>query len=378
MKIFLDSNITYTDLLLAGPPMTLLERFLKHSENELCIPQVVIDETVRHFNKKYSSALRSFQKMTWISSVINQDVGQLIGVEDAEKDYRSVFLDRLKSLNARIIPLPEIETKIILKRDLAGRKPFDASGKGFRDTLIWENVLEDCAQHSEVIVIISADSDFGIFSKETNGLPKLHDDLKNDLTSAGYSPERVLIRRSIDEFNKEFAALLISFSYQIGEDVKGTFVENLDPGKILTSIGEEAAAAVHRKLSKILPINDGAIDSVSFLRWPENEKIIEAYDLGEGLNQILIRTAIVFDTDIYGSDKDRIRLVEFTSKKPIILMGTSWDENSREFFVRLRIHVIADFVCIWNTTKDSVISYELIQMGFSDTDLRNHLTQEIR
>lgn len=349
--------------------MNLLERFIANSENELCIPQVVVDETVRHFQKKYSSATSSFQKIVWISSVINHNVEKIIGVKEAKGEYHTIFFNRLKSLNARIIPLPKAATKKILRRDLEERKPFDTSGKGFRDTLIWENVLEECDQHSEPIVIITADSDFGIFTKGATDLPKLHDDLINDLTSAGFSPERVLIRRSIDEFNKDFATLLISFSYHQGEDVNGTFVENLDPAKILNLIGERAATAVHRRLSKILPINAGAIDSVSFLRWPENERIIEAYALGEDINQILIRTSIVFDTDIFGSDKDRISLVQYTSGKPMMLMDTGWDETSGEFFIRLRISVIADFICLWNTAKDKVISYELTQMGFSEEEL---------
>ena len=45
------------------------------------------------------------------------------------------------SLSAHVLPVHEdLDIEALLVRDLQRRKPFDDSGKGFRDALVWETL----------------------------------------------------------------------------------------------------------------------------------------------------------------------------------------------------------------------------------------------
>jgi hypothetical protein len=57
------------------------------------------------------------------------------------------------------LPAPSVEHEALLRRDTERRKPFQVSGKGYRDALTWESVLQLLRNGSRVLLVTS-DSDF--------------------------------------------------------------------------------------------------------------------------------------------------------------------------------------------------------------------------
>ena len=54
-----------------------------------------------------------------------------------------------------------------------------------------------------------------------------------------------------------------------------------------------------------------------------------------------------------------------TSNNPIIYLGASWNELTKDFLVGLRVYVVADFVLHWHVSEDRIFSFSLRKMGFS-------------
>ena len=79
-------------------------------------------------------------------------------------EYPSRLRQRLQDANALVFPLPKVSHETLIKRDLGREQPFDSSGKGYRDALIWESLLEHLRslhEPREVLFVSNDTTDFG-------------------------------------------------------------------------------------------------------------------------------------------------------------------------------------------------------------------------
>jgi hypothetical protein len=53
------------------------------------------------------------------------------------------------------VRIPRVSHEEVVKRDLLRRKPFGESGKGYRDTLIWETVLAELRREQSQMALVS-------------------------------------------------------------------------------------------------------------------------------------------------------------------------------------------------------------------------------
>lgn len=375
MKILIDSNPIFGDYLLQSTPFRTLEKYVSSSgDYEVVIPEVVIEETIRHFNDKYEKTLQSVSKITHLSSLIGMDLDPPIDTNEAIEIYRQKLNERFREFEIRILPIPQVDIVSILERDLKVRRPFDRAGKGFRDTLIWFSILEECSSHNEKIVIISADGDFEMNPKVREKPPELHSDLKEDLTRMGIDEGRVEIRRTVYEFNDEYIKFPEDRTYQYGDEIKGSFAEALDPWIMLDNYGDEAASAIHEHIIFILPMGNSFADSVSFLDWLGDVQLLHALDLGDDTVQAVVRTRITFDTDIYGPVDDMDRLMAFSKGRPIIIRNISWNDSSKAYVTYLRIALIADFIFIWDLKTQTARAFELLRFGLTEKEIDENPT----
>jgi hypothetical protein len=369
MKILLDSNPIYGDYLLEGAPFETLARYLSWTNDELIVPIVVIEESVRHFRKQYEKCLGRISSASNILKIIGTVIDEIPTVDEAVHTYRERLLSRLDELGARLLDLPEVSISDLLQRDLLARRPFDRKGKGFRDTLIWESIVLDCATHEEQVIIISADGDFAQNPRDGDIPTRLHEDLRKDLLDAGFREDRVELIRHIHEFNDLHAKPLVSRVFRKGEPIQDSFAKALKPAYMLERYGEAAARKVHEQLFFILPIGHALADRVSFLRWPEDPELLEVLDLGEGKLQAIVRTRIVFDTDIYGAVETFQRLMEFSKGRPIIVRGVFWDDKNKDYITSLRVAILADFVFHWHPDEDKASAFTLLRFGFTEEEI---------
>ena len=353
--------------------MRTLEKYLSWTDDELCIPEIVVEEMACHFRKQYQKGIREQKLALKASEIIGDKMYPMREISEAEEIYKKLLQERLQALNARILPVPNIGIKSLLERDLNERKPFDESGKGFRDTLIWESIIEDCSNHDEKVVIITNDNAFISTSNQVDGQITLHEDLLSDLKKARYSSNRVSVTRELREFNEKYVKPLIPVDgvYKDGEQMAGTFAEVLRPVEMLKMYEPYILRAIDEELSGLLSIKMGLLGKVSFIRWPENVRLLEALDLQGNEIQAIIRTSAIFDAEIYIDQDEYDKLLKLTGDKDkiVILLDTRWNQTQQDLEVKLRVQIFTDVAFIWNTQDDIARGVDLLKVGFREKDL---------
>ncbi|KGN29733.1 hypothetical protein N802_11605 [Knoellia sinensis KCTC 19936] len=175
----------------------------------LVVPHVVFRESVRSWKRQADQALknaRSEVKKLNTSFGLDAGDGPAVGLVDVDA-HEQYLEERLEKVGAQILGLPALGTpERLLERDLGERKPFAASGKGFRDALNWESLLELASEPgtSRIFWVSKNSVDF------SDGSGGLHPDLLEDLDE----PEQITWISTIADLLKrpEFASLVSGLS----------------------------------------------------------------------------------------------------------------------------------------------------------------------
>ena len=103
-------------------------------------------------------------------------------IHEDSQAYTKHWDDLLSSRGIVFLPLPTLDHRAMVKRDLARRRPFQKTGKGYRDTLLWETVLELLRAGRKPVALITGNpDDFAGDDRKT-----LHPHLFEDLRVQGF------------------------------------------------------------------------------------------------------------------------------------------------------------------------------------------------
>lgn len=208
MKVILDTNIIFSDFHLKGAKIKNLCESVKSTGDSVHIPAVVVDESINKYKEKTQECkskidrgISDFKRLTG-KDVEDNPISDEFILKEAE-EYAGNFKKQLRELGIKIIPYPSIPHQELVKRDLARKKPFQETGKGYRDALIWESVKSICEKSLslfEIPKIIFVNKNHKDFCEE--GL--LHPDLKEDLVNNGINEDYIRVIEDIDIFIKEY------------------------------------------------------------------------------------------------------------------------------------------------------------------------------
>ena len=206
MKIILDTNVITKDYSLQGGRILKLSDAAKKLGYEVFVPKVVVDEIIHQYrdelqdaHHKYLKGVRSLGRMGFEVKTATEENF----IEKAVKEKEQNYLGRLKELGIKVLPYPSVKHIDIVKKELNGKKPFANSQKGYRDSLIWETVLEqlvpmkDLIYDTQVLFLSSNTHDFAAKDK------LLHPDLIEDFTNKGFLECAVELVADIDNFFNE-------------------------------------------------------------------------------------------------------------------------------------------------------------------------------
>lgn len=185
--VITDSTELFNSYPLADTRWVLLANEISAGEVRWVVPEVVVRETVRHQVEAWDSAqkesLPAIQKAERALKQfgIRVPIDPAIVEQAAEKaaNYESYLRARITELGGEVAALPTIEHDKLLAWDMLGRKPFAATGKGYRDALIWATVLEyvAAARPDNSVIFVSNNT------RDFIGKDGIHSDLLED-TSA--------------------------------------------------------------------------------------------------------------------------------------------------------------------------------------------------
>ncbi|MGD1046898.1 MAG: PIN domain-containing protein [Bacteroidota bacterium] len=202
MRIVLDTNILCADYPLKGNAFRIFLQALSRIGAKLYIPQIVIDEVLHKYETDLQEIAADFSKT---ANLWRRHTGDSLDILLTDKsiklkceDYSKWLLSQLHSVGTTIIPYPIVTHDVLARRAIERRRPFQESGKGYRDALIWESIRTLFSDKMEAIYFITNNSkDFGLG-------PEPHADLSADLQKDNFALELFQIVPQLEKFNNQF------------------------------------------------------------------------------------------------------------------------------------------------------------------------------
>jgi hypothetical protein len=200
MFVVLDSNVLFNDFYLNRLYLRLIREQGKGGAFVLVVPEVVILETINLYREELEAAVERIEEK---SQKARDRLDHLkvdfalpeVDVRAAVDGYEAFLRTCLEQANAVAPSLPGVPEADLVERAIAKRKPFKKnSDAGYRDALIWHNVLE-LAGEDDVVLITGNIRDFAD-DNETD----LAADLRDDLVKAELAPDRVKLLRDAGAF----------------------------------------------------------------------------------------------------------------------------------------------------------------------------------
>jgi hypothetical protein len=360
MKIVLDTNVIVNHWQLRGQSFDIFQKSLELSNDTLVVPQIVILEAKNQYReklqKRYEDLLsigNSFKSM--LTPKFQFDLPQF-DLDDLCREY-SISLDqRLRELNAIIPDHSDITHDSIVTRDLGRRSPFRRSGKGYRDTLLWEVILNKVVNRTDRTILITSDlEDFG-----NNKKPILNDHLCDDLMSKGLRQDCVQLMEKIEDFNDQYAKPRLHTLNEIkerldrGEDyplsISDWFEENMhNLREVLTP---EVGSLIMNDILRGYDIDEPI--TVEWIETPESFGIDNVFELDT--NRILID--ISFLTDVR-ADFFVFKSDYYTMPDDIPIGIMEWDWNDHYAWMTATLKVPISLSLTFNLEEDEVEDYEV-------------------
>lgn len=214
MDIIIDSNIIVPEYSLTGSKTHVLLTSIPSTVHTLYVPEVVLDEVVGTAVKKLLKARSEIEAklshdtmqklpdvMTRLFSLPTKE--QFIGVTEG---YRGTLVETLQSVGAKFLPYPSTTHKELVQHLMHQERPFqpERDDEGYRDTLVWETVIEHALRSGNPIIFLSLDKK--AFADTTES--RLHPDLIRDLRLHGIDPDSVTLFTDWNAFAAMHLAVL--------------------------------------------------------------------------------------------------------------------------------------------------------------------------
>lgn len=266
MKVFFDSNIIIADYNLSSPHMRVLDAFLQRTNGRLFIPKIVMEEVKSKYRedltkvtRKFWESLKQLHYLEWSLEsagfekpskfeIPSEPENPLLNIEMKVEVYSRNLESKLNLLNAHYLNFPSVSHESVTKRAISKRKPFSESGKGYRDTLIWESILAEAASDDEEIVFITNNTKDFAAEDSTS----LHPHLKLDLNMLGISEDRVKLYANLGNFIDSFVTPQLTRLDDLEKQLtEGTFAP-LNLQKLLEDREEEITKVLNEELPALL------------------------------------------------------------------------------------------------------------------------------
>ena len=156
--VVLDTNELSRDFLCSGLKYQLLEHMFHATWLTVYVPAVVLEELVANHQRAVE---RSDGEITQIAKVRRRLGLTPISTVADQFDYRAYITERWdERLAFNVLPWPSVAHEELVERAVKHLPPFNSKGSGYRDALIWSDVLALAAEGRD-IAFVSSDGVFG-------------------------------------------------------------------------------------------------------------------------------------------------------------------------------------------------------------------------
>ena len=154
--VVLDTTELRRDWTLAGLTLRLLGHASLQTFIDVRIPAVCIEELVAHHQREVMKADELFRT----AARAYRRLGVVAPEAPFVGDYRRYIEERLdEHLGFEVLPIPDADHADLVRRAVGRIPPFNDKGTGYRDSLVWANVVELATAGADV-VLVTADRVF--------------------------------------------------------------------------------------------------------------------------------------------------------------------------------------------------------------------------
>ena len=359
MRVVLDTSVFVSDFRLKGAAFRLFLENLRTVGHSLVVPRIVFMETVNKYRERLKQTVTKLGSTTdELRHLLGRDLGLPTAVDTQAKIdelgglYERELRSWLRERGAHIVRIPRISHEDVVKRDLMRRKPFSESGKGYRDTLIWETVLAELRKEQTPIALVSHNIKDFAGSDRT-----LHTDLVNDLRELGIDADHVVFFDALRAFVDAHIMKALPIPHR-------AFLELMADRHPLFSL----ESALEKELLEVLPgkeldaedlglRSEYETPTISMVGSPYEIQIEEERELEEEHERALRVTANVdcyFDCYIYKSDYYCLPEGESPSVE---------DWNESYFLAETEATVAIDAYVTFDLESGEITSFELLELS---------------
>jgi hypothetical protein len=215
IRIVLDTNQFYNDWLLEVSPFVAIERACRLNIARLVVPKIVFLEVLNLYRRRLREFNYEVEKLRRSAPGRLELPIQALDIDKLGQEYDRLLELRLKDLDTEIPDHAGIPHAAIVQRALDIRRPFRESDKGYRDTLLWEVILESVVSTDAKTILVS--DNWRDFSAGEHSA-MLHSDLLDDLTRKGFSAKAVEFTRDLSNIVKERIFPLLTLAHNLAID----------------------------------------------------------------------------------------------------------------------------------------------------------------
>jgi hypothetical protein len=164
--------------------------------------------------------------------------------EDSYEDFLSSELSRLK---VAVPDYKEIPHTDIVQRDLKRRRPFQQSGKGYRDTLLWETVVRHCLRKDQLTVFVT-DNTQDFYGDGHD----LHHDLRMDVWGKAKGKGELRLVRDLPSFTDVYIVPYLTARKDFALLIQSGKVSGLDLSKVTEEKLDTLVEALHEDPSVMI------------------------------------------------------------------------------------------------------------------------------
>jgi hypothetical protein len=204
--VVLDANVLVADPTFGG----IVWRALAHAPTEwdvsVVVPRVALVEAQATLSRQSSDAFSGIQKAIETARRVGLPLPDAIAhfAKSAPDSVGSRLTERLSDLGVQVVDPPDAPHMDLVERAAQRRKPCDANGDGYRDTLIWLTVLELAKESDDGIALVTHNvKDFADLDAKPDD--RLHPQLVAELDSID-AAEQVTLYRRLDDLVMALAA----------------------------------------------------------------------------------------------------------------------------------------------------------------------------
>ena len=203
MHIVIDTTAVYRDKLLTNPRVRIVSTGARAAGGNLHVPEIVLDELAGQCRKELEKAAAMSKEAVIV--LRRHAPGQIlpgpaIDVAAAHVAYMAARDANLAALAVERERYPQLGARELVTRYYSGKRPYKADGTGFKDHILWGNVVHVASRFEGATTIFVTDNVKDFASKDGS----IHPDLIADLIEAGVDPGRVLLRRDLESVVREF------------------------------------------------------------------------------------------------------------------------------------------------------------------------------